>query len=111
MFSESRKLACVQFAQMMLKNGLQCSAGSFDQAVKGADYVFHTASPFVAGAPEDPEAFFVKPAVEGTKNVLSSVLKSKGTVKRVVLTSSFAGELYASCRCPIWCQIAYSACG
>ncbi len=57
------------------------------------------ASPFVAGAPEDPEAFFVKPAVEGTKNVLSSVLKSKDTVKRVVLTSSFAGELSAACRC------------
>ncbi|KAK9850976.1 hypothetical protein WJX84_006340 [Apatococcus fuscideae] len=64
--------------------------GSFDEAVKGADYIFHLASPFVAGAPEDPEAFFVKPAVDGTKNVLSSVLKSKDTIKRVVLTSSFA---------------------
>ena len=62
---------------------------------KGADYIFHLASPFVAGAPEDPEAFFVKPAVDGTKNVLSSVLKSKDTIKRVVLTSSFAGMLDA----------------
>ena len=66
--------------------------GSFDDAVHGADFVFHTASPFVAGKPDDPEAFFVKPAVEGTKNVLGSVLKSKGTLKRVVLTSSFAGN-------------------
>lgn len=72
-----------------------CPAGSFDEAVKGADYVFHTASPFVAGQPEDPDKFFVKPAVEGTKNVLSSVAKHKDTVKRVVLTSSFAGRVMA----------------
>ena len=54
--------------------------------------MFHTASPFVAGQPEDPQEFFVKPAMEGTKNVLASVLKRKDTVKRVVLTSSFAGR-------------------
>ncbi len=77
--------------------------------MKGADFVFHTASPFVASAPKDPEAFFVKPAVEGTQNVLSSVLKSKDTVKRVVLTSSMAGELSARALqvhrsiCLAWC--------
>ncbi|KAK9841363.1 hypothetical protein WJX74_004546 [Apatococcus lobatus] len=75
---------------LVLCEGDLLKPGSFDEAVKGADYVFHTASPFVAGKPEDPEEFFVKPAVEGTKNVLSSVLKHKDTVKRVVITSSFA---------------------
>jgi nucleoside-diphosphate-sugar epimerase len=33
----------------------------------------------------------IEPAVNGTKNVLGSVSKYKSTVKRVVLTSSFAG--------------------
>ncbi len=35
----------------------------------------------------------VEPAVHGTQNVLSSVAKSKDTVKRVIQTSSFAGKL------------------
>ena len=34
----------------------------------------------------------VEPAVHGTQNVLSSVAKSKDTVKRVIQTSSFAGK-------------------
>ncbi|KAK9792721.1 hypothetical protein WJX73_005793 [Symbiochloris irregularis] len=63
--------------------------GSFDDVVKGAYYVFHTASPFQIGV-EDPENDLVKPAKEGTLNVLKSVAKSKDTIKRVVLTSSFA---------------------
>ena len=35
----------------------------------------------------------IEPALNGTKNVLGSVAKTKGTIKRVVLTSSFAGKL------------------
>ena len=34
----------------------------------------------------------IEPAVNGTKNVLEAVAKSKDSVKRVVLTSSFAGN-------------------
>ena len=34
----------------------------------------------------------VEPALHGTQNVLSSVAKSKDTVKRVIKTSSFAGK-------------------
>ena len=41
---------------------------------------------------EDGQRDLVDPAVKGTKNVLSAVGKSLDTVKRVVLTSSFAGE-------------------
>ncbi|KAK9842312.1 hypothetical protein WJX81_005982 [Elliptochloris bilobata] len=63
--------------------------GSFDAAVKGVHFVFHTASPFFRTV-EDGQRDLVDPAVKGTKNVLSAVAKSLDTVKRVVLTSSFA---------------------
>jgi nucleoside-diphosphate-sugar epimerase len=63
--------------------------GSFDEVVKGSDFVFHAASPFF-NSPEDPQKELVDPAVKGTKNVLSSVAKHKDTVKRTVVTSSFA---------------------
>lgn len=66
--------------------------GSFDKVIEGADYVFHTASPFFMKV-EDPQRDLVDPAVNGTKNVLSSVAKNKSTVKRVVLTSSFASVM------------------
>eukprot|EP00002_Diphylleia_rotans_P032941 TRINITY_DN6964_c0_g1_i1.p1 TRINITY_DN6964_c0_g1~~TRINITY_DN6964_c0_g1_i1.p1 ORF type:complete len:352 (-),score=83.49 TRINITY_DN6964_c0_g1_i1:117-1172(-) len=61
--------------------------GSFDAAVDGADVVIHTASPFAVGKVSNPQAFFIDPAVKGTKNVLTSVAKFP-SVKRVVLTSS-----------------------
>ncbi|EIE25032.1 NAD(P)-binding protein [Coccomyxa subellipsoidea C-169] len=64
--------------------------GSFDEVVKGADYVFHTASPFFMGDSPDAQKDLVDPAVKGTTTVLRSVAKSKGSVKRVVLTSSVA---------------------
>lgn len=61
--------------------------GSFDEAANGCDYVFHTASPFYISGIKDAENELVKPAKEGTRNVLSAVNKSD-SVKRVVLTSS-----------------------
>eukprot|EP01118_Nematostelium_gracile_P008800 TRINITY_DN2922_c0_g1_i1.p1 TRINITY_DN2922_c0_g1~~TRINITY_DN2922_c0_g1_i1.p1 ORF type:complete len:323 (+),score=95.34 TRINITY_DN2922_c0_g1_i1:65-1033(+) len=64
--------------------------GSFDNAVKGTEIVFHTASPFLLpGDIKDPLKDVVEPAVNGTLNVLKSVEKD-GNVKRVVLTSSIA---------------------
>ncbi len=62
--------------------------GSFDAAVEGATYVLHSASPVALEVVPDPEEMLIRPAEEGTQNVLASVLKST-TVRRVVLTSSF----------------------
>ncbi|MGL1893533.1 MAG: NAD-dependent epimerase/dehydratase family protein [Spirochaetaceae bacterium] len=63
--------------------------GSFDQAVNGADYVMHTASPFFLDDKGDTQKKLVDPAVDGTVNLLEAVNRS-GSVKRVVLTSSLA---------------------
>ncbi|CAE7027536.1 TKPR1 [Symbiodinium sp. CCMP2592] len=68
--------------------------GAFDPVVQGCEYVFHTASPFFFGSesegPEAVEAKLIKPAVDGTKNVLGSVAKHKADIKCVALTSSCA---------------------
>ena len=63
--------------------------GSFDDAAMGAGVVIHTASPFVIGEPKDPYRELINPAVEGTRNVLTSVDKAD-SVGKVVLTSSVA---------------------
>ena len=60
---------------------------SFIDAMEGCGLVIHLASPFMIQHVKDPERQLIKPAVEGTKNVLETVNKTE-TVKRVVLTSS-----------------------
>lgn len=54
-------------------------------ALKGADYVVHTASPFPL-APPRHENDLIHPAVNGTKAVMEACHANK--VKRVVITSS-----------------------
>jgi dihydroflavonol-4-reductase len=61
--------------------------GSFADAMQGCELVVHTASPFLLGRVKDAERQLVKPALEGTRNVLTSV-NGTDSVKRVVLTSS-----------------------
>ena len=63
-------------------------AESWTRAVKGCTYVYHIASPVALDTPRD-ENELIKPAVDGTINVLKACAES-GTVKRVVLTSSLA---------------------
>lgn len=61
--------------------------GSFTDAMAGCELVVHTASPFLIGKLRDPQEQLVRPALEGTRNVLTSV-NATPSVKRVVLTSS-----------------------
>lgn len=65
---------------------------SWLSAVEGCHYVIHVASPFPAVSPRNDEDV-MKPAVEGTMNVLKACRKA-GSVKRVVLTSSMAAVAY-----------------
>jgi nucleoside-diphosphate-sugar epimerase len=59
-------------------------------AVAGCTYVLHVASPFPASIPKVADEV-IRPAVEGTLNVLRAIANdSAHSVKRVVLTSSIA---------------------
>ena len=62
--------------------------GAFDEAVKGVDAILHIASPVTARA-DDPDELIL-PAVNGTTGLLQSVMKDRGTVKRIVYMSSCA---------------------
>jgi nucleoside-diphosphate-sugar epimerase len=61
--------------------------GSFREAMEGCSVVVHTASPFFTGKPKDVDRDLIKPALEGTRNVLETA-NEVSTVQRVVLTSS-----------------------
>jgi len=75
--------------------------GSFDAAVSGAEVCFHTASPFWMDARvTDPWAQLVRPAEAGTVNVLDACAAASSTVRRVVLTSSFAAAMNVGGRTP-----------
>ncbi|KAK7710413.1 Glycine-rich RNA-binding protein 2, mitochondrial [Botryosphaeria dothidea] len=66
--------------------------GAFDQAVKSDppfEAVIHTASPFHFNV-TDVQKQLLDPAIIGTTGILKSIKKSAPTVKRVVITSSFA---------------------
>ena len=69
--------------------------GSFDEAVKGCDGVFHVAASmeFSVTVIENIESYvqsnIIEPAIKGTIDLLQSCVNS-GTVKRVVLTSSIS---------------------
>lgn len=66
-------------------------AQSWDAALEGIKYVLHVASPFTNPTHEDE---VIRPAVEGTLNVLNAALV-KG-VKKVVLTSSVVAVYYGN---------------
>jgi len=62
---------------------------AFDAPMQGCEVVIHTASPFVVRGFKDAREALIRPAVEGTRNVLEAVNRTQ-SVKRVVLTSSVA---------------------
>ncbi|KAK3297834.1 uncharacterized protein B0H64DRAFT_320884, partial [Chaetomium fimeti] len=63
---------------------------AFDEVVKtpGLEVVLHTASPFHFKW-KDPKEL-IDPAVNGTTGILKAIIRSAPTVRRVVVTSSFA---------------------
>ncbi|KAK4166252.1 hypothetical protein QBC43DRAFT_314318 [Cladorrhinum sp. PSN259] len=67
---------------------------AFDEVVKfpGLEVVLHTASPFHFKF-SDPKKELIDPAVIGTTAILKAIARSAPTVKRVVVTSSFAAIL------------------
>ncbi|KAL4956130.1 NAD(P)-binding protein [Aspergillus filifer] len=71
--------------------------GAFDEAVKSNppfDYVLHTASPFHFNV-QDPVKDFLDPAIKGTTGILRAIKANAPSIKRVVITSSFAAIVNA----------------
>lgn len=66
---------------------------NWDEAVRGCDYVLHTASPFPISDPENEDELIV-PARDGALCVLKAAKEAH--VKRVVMTSSFAAIGYSN---------------
>lgn len=64
------------------------ASSDLTEAVKGVEYIQHTASPYQLNV-EDAERDLLKPALEGTLNVLRYAAKEP-SVKFVGITSSFA---------------------
>ncbi|KAK1263414.1 Tetraketide alpha-pyrone reductase 1 [Acorus gramineus] len=63
-------------------------ATAISDAIEGCEGVFHVASPCTLEDPADPESDLVRPAVEGTVNVLEACRRHG--VRRVVITSSIS---------------------
>ncbi|KAL8047384.1 hypothetical protein ABFX02_08G237900 [Erythranthe guttata] len=64
--------------------------GSYDEAVRGCECVFHMATPMDFES-EDPENEVIKPTIEGMMSIIESCAKAK-TVKKLIFTNS-AGTL------------------
>ena len=75
------------FDQLELVEADLLQPQTLEDAIAGAQYVVHTASPFPIQKPKH-ENDLIKPAVEGTMTVMRAALKHK--VQRVVITSSGA---------------------
>lgn len=78
-------------------------AGIWDSLCHGVDFVQHIASPFPRLLPKN-EAELIRPAVEGTLNVLQAAYRAG--VKRTVLTSSTGAIMYG--KTPITTKATYT---
>uniref|UniRef100_M4DBA9 NAD-dependent epimerase/dehydratase domain-containing protein n=1 Tax=Brassica campestris TaxID=3711 RepID=M4DBA9_BRACM len=68
--------------------------GSFDEAIKGVDGVFHIASRVTLCVDSNDLEKLVDRDINGTRNLMNSCEKSRNTVKRIVLTSSSTAVRY-----------------
>jgi dihydroflavonol-4-reductase len=81
----ARAAECLDFRE----TDLLAEAG-WDEALRGASVLVHTASPFPLDEPADP-ATLIRPAVEGTRRVLEAA--HRAGIRRVVLTSSIVAVI------------------
>ncbi|KAL2169333.1 hypothetical protein VTG60DRAFT_6107 [Thermothelomyces hinnuleus] len=98
------KLDFVQISDFdQMNNNEQLSI--FDEAVKGVDGVIHTASPLTYNTTNN-ETELILPAINGVRALLAAAAAAnrdpdnKRTIRRVVLTSSFAAVMDASRKAP-----------
>ncbi|KAJ2980941.1 hypothetical protein NQ176_g2332 [Zarea fungicola] len=65
------------------------ASGAYDEAIQGANYVIHLASPLFEDdlKPSEFEKHLLQPAVQGTLGILEAAKRSP-EIKRVVITSS-----------------------
>ncbi|THH19273.1 hypothetical protein EW146_g1844 [Bondarzewia mesenterica] len=80
--------------------------GAFDEAVKGVDLIFHTASPFHFNVTEPDE--LIIPATKGTVSILESAKKHGSSVKRIVVTSSCAAVVKPSATPAVWDETSWN---
>ena len=59
------------------------------ESLIGVTYVLHTASPYTFKVTNGEEEL-LKPAKNGTENVLNAANAEESNIKRIVITSSFA---------------------
>lgn len=78
-------------ARLSFASGDLLADEGWDEAMAGAAYVVHTASPFPIAQPENPEDL-IKPARDGTERVMLAA--HRNSVKRIVLTSSTVAVMY-----------------
>lgn len=83
-------------AMLSFAAGDLMSDDGWDEAMTGATYVIHAASPFPVEQPDDPEEV-IAPARDGTGRVMLAA--HRNSVKRIVVTSSTAAVMYPR-RCP-----------
>jgi nucleoside-diphosphate-sugar epimerase len=79
--------------------------GAFDEAVQTFpfDFVIHAASPFYF-FPKNPEDDMLKPAISGTLGLLQSVKAYAPSVKRLIVTSSFAAMENPTSHPPVYSE-------
>ncbi|KAB8254113.1 hypothetical protein BDV32DRAFT_157328 [Aspergillus pseudonomiae] len=68
------------------------AAKAFDEAIEGVIGVIHTAAPFQTEV-DDKERDLMRPAIDGTVNLLDSIKRNGPQIRRVIHTSSFADIL------------------
>ena len=66
--------------------------GSYDECMDEAQYLIHTASPFVTTNITDAQEQLISPAVKGTRNVLRSAVAARGGALEVIALPDQGGD-------------------